>query len=163
MSIPRLLALILGLSAIPGTPAAAQAALRANAGDTIPALFGEGVVSTGDNEFSTAMSRDGRTVYWTVSALNVFVIPFVILMATRTPSGWSTPRVAPFSGTGFSDADPAMSPDGRTIFFMSRRSVTGTAQRPDFDIWVFDNVTRTRGRAGDAVRGRLRACELASL
>ena len=146
MSIPRLLALILGLSAVPGTHVVAQAASRANAADTIPALFGEGVVSTGDNEFSTAMSRDGRTVYWTVSAPNVFVIPFVILMATRTPSGWSTPRVAPFSGTGFSDADPAMSPDGRTIFFMSRRPVTGTAQWPDFDIWVFDNATGTTER-----------------
>jgi Tol biopolymer transport system component len=146
MSIPRLLILILCLWVVPARYTAAQAGSRANAGDTIPALFGEGVVSTGDNEFSTALSRDGRTVYWTVSAPNVFVIPFVILTATRTPSGWSTPRVAPFSGTGFSDADPAMSPDGRTIFFMSRRPATGTVQRPDFDIWVFDNVTGTTGR-----------------
>jgi Tol biopolymer transport system component len=42
---------------------------------------------------------------------------------------------------GFSDADPAVSPDGRRIFFMSRRPATGTIQRPDFDIWVFDNTT----------------------
>ena len=88
----------------PVAGAPAQSATR----DTIPALFAEGVVSTGDNEFSTALSPDGRTVYWTVSAPNVFAFPFVILMATRTARGWSAPRVAPFSGTGFSDADPAI-------------------------------------------------------
>lgn len=123
---------------------------QASASDTIPALFAEGVVSTGDNEFSTAVSADGRTVYWTVSAPNVFAFPFVILMATRTARGsWSAPRVAPFSGTGFGDADPAISPDGRKIFFMSRRPVSGTAQRPDFDIWVFDNVSATTARVDE--------------
>jgi len=133
------------LSAAPVAAAAAQPAAR----DTIPALFAEGVVSTGDNEFSTALSPDGRTVYWTVSAPNVFVFPFVILSATRTARGWSAPRVAPFSGTGFSDADPAISPDGRKIFFMSRRPTTGTTQRPDFDIWVFDNVGATTTRVDE--------------
>jgi Tol biopolymer transport system component len=128
---------------------AAQAGLRPDARDTVPALFGEGVVSTGDNEFSTAISRDGRTVYWTVSAPNVFVFPFVILTATRAGQSWSTPRVAPFSGTGFSDADPAVSPDGRKVFFMSRRPAVGVAQRPDFDIWVFDNVTSATTRVDE--------------
>jgi dipeptidyl aminopeptidase/acylaminoacyl peptidase len=138
-------------------PHAAAQSLRAperQAADTIPALFAEGVVSTGDNEFSTAFSPNGRRVYWTVSAPNVFVIPFVILMANRTPQGWSTPRVARFSGSGFSDADPAVSPDGRKIFFMSRRPVTGTTQRADFDIWVFDVATSTTRRVDEVSTDR---------
>jgi Tol biopolymer transport system component len=138
--------LILGLIFTPTEHTAAQSARRASARDTIPMLFAEGIVSTGDNEFSTAVSPDGRTVYWTVSAPNVFVFPFVILTSTRTPNGWSTPRVAPFSGIGFSDADPAMSPDGRRIFFMSRRpavgALAGGQQRADFNIWVFDLTTK---------------------
>lgn len=138
-------AMILWLIFTPSEYAATQSPRRAPAPDTIPILFAEGIVSTGDNEFSTAVSHDGRTVYWTVSAPNVFVFPFVILTSMRTPHGWSTPRVAPFSGTGFSDADPAMSPDGRRVFFMSRRPTPGAEagrlQRADFDIWVFDLAT----------------------
>ena len=133
------------LVAVPATGASGQP----SAPDTTPALFAEGVVSTGDNEFSTALTPDGRTVYWTVSAPNVVVFPFVILSATRTARGWSGPRVAPFSGTGFSDADPAVSPDGRRVFFMSRRPVSGTAQRPDFDIWVYDVATALTTRVDE--------------
>src|SRR5918997_36425 len=146
MAIKQTIAFILGLMIMPVGNVASQSVSRTLARDTIPALFGEGIVSTGDNEFSTTTSPDGRTVYWTVSAPNVFVFPFVILTATRTASGWSTPRVAPFSGTGFSDADPAISPDGRRIFFMSRRPATGTAQRADFDIWVHDVAAGTTAR-----------------
>jgi Tol biopolymer transport system component len=150
----HVVASILGLMIVPVGNAVSQPAPRPVANDTIPVLFGEGIVSTGDNEFSTAMSPDGRTVYWTVSAPNVFVFPFVILTSTRTARGWSTPGVAPFSGTGFSDADPAMSPDGQKIFFMSRRPLrstpVGTTQRPDFDIWVFD-VSRRFTERVDAV------------
>ncbi len=139
--------LMLAATHFPALPA--QEAPRGRSRDTIPALFGEGVVSTGDNEFSTATSVDGRIVYWTVSAPNVFVFPFVILEATRTGRGWSTPRVAPFSGSGYSDADPAVSPDGRTIFFMSRRPSTGAVPRPDFDIWMFDVATSATTRVDE--------------
>jgi Tol biopolymer transport system component len=132
------------IAAVP--PMHAQTPARGTADDTIPVLFGEGVLSTGDNEFSIAFSRDNRTVYWTVSAPNVFVIPFVILMSTRDQRGWETPQVAPFSGTGFSDADPATSRDGTKIYFMSRRPADGSAQKPDFDIWVYEDATQRLAR-----------------
>jgi Tol biopolymer transport system component len=154
MTIKPAIASILGLMIMPTANVASQSASRTLARDTIPALFGEGIVSTGDNEFSTAMSPDGRTVYWTVSAPNVFVFPFVILASTQMSGKWSAPHVAPFSGTGFSDADPAISPDGWKIFFMSRRppnsAPAGAVQRPDFDIWVFDVSTKATERI-DAV------------
>lgn len=146
MPVRGLFTLIASFAALPIAQQAAQTGPSPKARDTIPALFAEGIVSTGDNEFSTAFSRDGKTVYWTVSAPNVFVFPFVILTAMRTAYGWSMPRVAPFSGTGFSDADPAVPPDGRKVFFMSRRPVTGTVQRPDFDIWAFDSISSTAMR-----------------
>ena len=150
MNVKHTIAPVLGLMIVAAADAPSQPASRTVARDTIPALFGEGILSTGDNEFSTAVSPDGSTIYWTISAPNVFVFPFVILMSTRTPRGWSAPRVAPFSGMGFSDADPAMSPDGRRIFFMSRRpssnAPTGSGQRPDFAIWVFNVSTRTTER-----------------
>jgi Tol biopolymer transport system component len=123
-----------------------SAQVSGEAPDTVPELFAEGVVSTGDNEFSTAVTPDGKAVFWTVSAPNVFQFPFVILMSTHGTKGWSAPRVAPFSGSGFSDADPAMSPDGKRIFFMSRRPASGTAQRTDFDIWVYEHRTHATRR-----------------
>jgi Tol biopolymer transport system component len=150
MNVQRMLGLVVSVTILPIVNVAAQSGVQPAVRDTIPMLFGEGIVSTGDNEFSTAMSPDGRTVYWTVSAPNVFLFPFAILEARRTSRGWSTPQVAAFSGTSFSDADPAMSPDGRKIFFMSRRPATGAIQRPDFDIWVYDIEGRTTERI-DAV------------
>lgn len=62
-------------------------------------MFGEGVVSTADNEFSTTFTPDARTVFWTVSAPSVFEYPFAIVMSRRENGAWGEPKVAPFSGT----------------------------------------------------------------
>ena len=53
MTVRYALILLALFFAAPATRAAAQASTR----DTVPALFAEGVVSTGDNEFSTAVTR----------------------------------------------------------------------------------------------------------
>lgn len=103
-----------------------------------PQLFAEGVVSTGDNEFSTTFTPDGQTVFWSISAPDRVNHPLVILMARRTGDAWSEPEVAPFSGGPFSDADPFVMPDGRRILFMSRRPLEGVEPQQGFDLWVVD-------------------------
>lgn len=59
---------------------------------------------------------------------------------------WTSPEVVPFSGR-FSDADPFVSPDGRRLYFVSRRPAdpAGTAEK-DWDIWF---VERDGSRWGE--------------
>jgi WD40-like Beta Propeller Repeat len=56
-----------------------------------------------------------------------------ILVSRCTGTGWSEPRPPVFAGDGV-EADPWFTPDGRTLYFISTRSVDGVKQ-DDLDIW----------------------------
>jgi hypothetical protein len=105
-----------------------------------PARFGPGVFSTEREEWRITFSPDGRTAYWAVSD-DFFPISRQATIVTSHFSGgaWSAPAVAPFSGV-YSDIDPRLSPDGRTLYWSSIRPVDG-APRTDIDLW---KVVRTR-------------------
>jgi Tol biopolymer transport system component len=96
-------------------------------------IFGEGVISRpGDHwESRLALSPDRRVALWTVGNPGT-----VILMAERRGDGWGEPKVVPFSGV-YEDNDPAFSPDGRTLYFTSKRPlVAGGPPRATFDLWM---------------------------
>ena len=59
-----------------------------------------------------------------------------IFVSRCTPSGWSEPKPPAFAGDGV-EADPFFTPDGRTLYFISTRSLDGHA-RKDLDIWRVD-------------------------
>lgn len=59
-----------------------------------------------------------------------------ILVSRCTGTGWSTPEPPAFAGDGV-EADPYFTPDGRTLYFISTRSVDGVKRR-DLDIWRVD-------------------------
>ncbi|HXQ34201.1 MAG TPA: hypothetical protein VN843_09325, partial [Anaerolineales bacterium] len=40
----------------------------------------------------------------------------------------------------YSDTDPFVSPDGKKLFFASRRPVEGTTPKADFDLWVVEKT-----------------------
>jgi len=103
-----LLATAVALSSL--TPAAA-------AGE----LFGPGVISTGLAETSSAFSPDGHTVYFMRSDFSEK--DDTILVSHLNGKQWSVPDVAPFSGQ-WHDSEPAMSPDGKRLYFVSNRPVT---------------------------------------
>jgi hypothetical protein len=126
--------------------AAAAAVAPAPAGSSEPELFGEGVISTPDDELGITFTRDGDTAYFTKRTPTTNTPPrLVICVAHRTGGRWSEPRVASFSGR-FDDFSPAISPDGSKLFFSSDRPAPGraaTAASPaDVDLWVME-------RAGD--------------
>lgn len=106
--------------------------------NTEPQLFAEGVVSTGDNEFSISFTPDGEMVFWSISAPDRIKHPLVILMARRDGDAWGMPEVASFSGGLFSDADPFVVPDGKALIYMSRRPVSGDTPMERFDLWVVE-------------------------
>ena len=59
-----------------------------------------------------------------------------ILVSRCTEAGWSTPQPPAFAGDGV-EADPYFTPDGRSLYFISTRSVDGV-KRTDLDIWRAD-------------------------
>ena len=101
-----------------------------------PRLFGEGVISTGDDEFGGSFTPDGDTIYFSRSAPHSY--RYTMLESHRVNGRWSTPAVLPFSGR-YSDSDPMLSPDGRRMFWSSDRpTASGTAH--DYDIWMVERT-----------------------
>jgi hypothetical protein len=81
-----------------------------------PAIFAPGAISGPAGVDCLTFSPDGATVFFDQQAgWNGF-----IMEAHRVGGGWSTPRIAPFSGQWL-DHDPAMAPDGSFLVFTSNR------------------------------------------
>jgi Tol biopolymer transport system component len=135
-------AAVLGL----GVVAAVVATRGAAAGVSQPELFGEGVISTPDDELGITFTQDGRTAYFTKRTPTTNTPPRLVICVThRVGGGWSEPEVAPFSGR-FNDFSPTISPDGARMFFSSDRSVPGrtaaAGEPPDVDLWVMEATGR---------------------
>jgi Tol biopolymer transport system component len=58
---------------------------------------------------------------------------------------WLAPAVLPFSGQ-YNDADPALSPDGKILYFASSRPLSAGAQEKDWDIWAVDRTASGWGQ-----------------
>jgi hypothetical protein len=83
-------------------------------------LIGPGTVSTGLQETSVAMTRDGDTLYFMRSDFGEK--DDTILVSHRRNGHWGKPEVASFSGQ-WHDSEPALSPDGKRLYFVSNRPV----------------------------------------
>jgi len=124
MSIVASLSLLVSLSA---APAASQA----------PRVFAPDVVSSANEEFGAAFMPDGNTVFFNRADPTRFT--FQLIMVSHFRGGrWTKPEVASFSGR-WRDIDPALSPDGRRLFFASNRPLKdGEPVRKDFDVWMVE-------------------------
>jgi len=114
-----------------------------------PEIFAPGIVSTGMYTRDLAMTPDGGEIYF-----GVMTGGFSVIMGTKLIDGaWTEPEVAPFSGDPrFFDIEPAISPDGSRIFFLSTRLPEGrepTAEEirawTNEDIWVADRTAEGWG------------------
>jgi hypothetical protein len=81
-------------------------------------LIGPGTVSTGLQETSVAMTPDGETLYFMRSDFGEK--DDTILVSHRQDGHWTKPEVASFSGQ-WHDSEPALSPDGKRLYFVSNR------------------------------------------
>jgi hypothetical protein len=111
-----------------------------------PEVFAPWEISTSENELNAAFTASGDTLYFTRAAGDGGRFG-TILESRRTPTGWSIPEVAPFSGQ-YSDYDPFLAPDGRRLFFVSNRPAPG-AGTGGYDIWY---VERGAGGWSEAVQ-----------
>lgn len=97
-----------------------------------PEIFAPGTVSTEGSELNAVISPDGNEFYFCRYGPSS---PTRIMIIKRENGRWSKPRVAPFSGTAFSDVDPSISTDGNTMFFGSTRP-NGKPDSKGCDIWT---------------------------
>ena len=111
--------------------------------DSLPELFAPGVVSTGMFTRDVAMTPDGKEIYFCVAIGNY---TYSTILFTKEVNGkWTSPEIVPFSGgPGVADFEPALSPDGSKLYFLSSRP-DGDEPAGDQDIWV---VERTEGGWG---------------
>jgi len=105
-----------------------------------PAIFGEGIISTGDYESHPAFTPDAKTIYFLKDTPDFSF--WTIVVSTFKDGRWGTLEVAPFSGR-YSDADPFITADGSKFFFISNRPVDGHMdgkQKGDLDIWMMERT-----------------------
>lgn len=101
-------------------------------------LLAEGIISTSINERDFALSPDGNEIYFTISTpQSIFQ---TIVFSKREKGIWTKPEVVSFAGK-FSDLEPALSADGKKLYFASNRPLTGN-QPKDFDIWVTERTSK---------------------
>ena len=81
-------------------------------------IVGPGVISTGLQETSAAITADGNTLYFMRSDFSEK--DDTILVSHRNGKQWSVPEVASFSGQ-WHDSEPTLSPDGKRLYFVSNR------------------------------------------
>ena len=98
--------------------------------------FAPGFISTPENELNGLFSPDGKEFFYSIDAPRG---EFAVILISRQDAegNWSEPEIAPFSGH-YSDVDPLMSPDGKRIFFCSKRPRPGNEEPRDADIWYVD-------------------------
>jgi hypothetical protein len=97
-------------------------------------VFAPGIVSTAASEINSAWSPEGDALYYTAWTPETGTrIMEVRLYEDR----WTAPEVSPFS-LGFGEVDPALSFDGKSLFFSSKRPRPGEgpAGPAGFDLWV---------------------------
>jgi Tol biopolymer transport system component len=122
--IVRLVPLGVAVLLLAGTPGAAG-----------PELYGAGLFSTGEWDFFMAFSPDQQFVLF--CRANADFSAYDIYETRRDRAGhWSAP-VKPTFAARWSNADPHISPDGRTVFFISNRPGPGdSVPSTTYDIWT---------------------------
>lgn len=100
-----------------------------------PAVFAQGVVSTGMNELNSVFSPDGTEFYFSIAAGPMH---WVMMASSLRDGAWSKPEAVTFTGP-YSAVDMAFSPDGNRLYFCSNRPLSGTGEPSEtVDIWYVE-------------------------
>jgi len=105
-----------------------------------PQPFAPGIVATG-HEFTVTFTPDGREVYFTRGTEQPRSTH--VMHSVQRDGVWQPAEAAPFSGDAWYDLDPALSPDGTRLYFISTRprpNAKTAPATPDMDIWYADRT-----------------------
>ncbi|MFC2158339.1 hypothetical protein ACFLT9_10930 [Acidobacteriota bacterium] len=101
-----------------------------------PEVFAPGIISHGFHEHNLTISPDGDEMFFVTASSDYK--HYVIINVRRINNVWSEPEIAHFSGK-YSDMGPRFSPDGKKIFFCSKRPVPGSIEEnTNYDLWMID-------------------------
>jgi hypothetical protein len=107
------------------------------------------------NEYNLSVSEDSRTMTFARSEGDFARAR--IFVAERSGARWSRPRPIDFSDPRWRDSDPWLTPDGRTMYFVSDRPTPARPDKRDLDIWRSerrDGRWQAPEHLGDVVNGR---------
>ena len=90
-----------------------------------PELFAPGILSHGFHERHLTLSPDGTEMYFSMTDDN-YILHRIVGLKLRNGT-WSSPKLVSFS-SDFSDMSPFISPNGKRLYFNSKRPVN-----PDVD------------------------------
>jgi Tol biopolymer transport system component len=102
-----------------------------------PQIFAKDIISTG-HEFSLTFTPDGKDAYFTRSFPDKKVNH---VMHSQFRGGqWQTATPISFSSDQWSDLDPALSPNGKRLLFISTRPAQDAQDKTvkNMDIWYSD-------------------------
>ncbi len=86
-----------------------------------------------------AISPNGDEIYFTVDDIKS-KIALISYIKKVNNNEWSKPKAALFSGK-YRDLEPAFSPDGKRLYFVSNRPINKDSISPkDYDIWYVDKI-----------------------
>jgi len=106
---------------------------------TKPEVFAPGIISTGLYTRDIAITKDLSEIYFCISD----AAATAILVTKLVDNKWTEPAIAPFSGKGFFDYEPHISPDGTKFFFLSNRPPMGKEPRAGWfyqKIWMMNKT-----------------------
>lgn len=107
-------------------------------------LVGDGTISReGEKVYGTAYTPEGDTLFFHTT--NRGDGESGIAMVTRTDTGWTSPRPAPFDLERYDEGAPSITPDGAYIVFGSDRPSASASTAPPLDADEFYRVTRASG------------------
>jgi hypothetical protein len=104
-----------------------------------PEIFAPGIISSGLYTRDMAISKAGDEIYFCIADGGWSMI----FVARLLNNHWTEPAIASFSGKGFLDFEPHISPDGDHFFFLSNRPPPGLEARKG---WAYQHIwmmTRT--------------------
>jgi hypothetical protein len=97
-------------------------------------VFAPGLVSTeGVTEFGSVFSKDGTEFFYAAEPGGVAQIRYMKLVNGK----WTAPKTI-ISHESYGYNDPFLSPDEKKLFFISTRSINGTGDKKDYDIWFMN-------------------------
>jgi Tol biopolymer transport system component len=105
-----------------------------------PEIFAPGIISDQYGNRDIAISPNTDELFYTLQYSRGLIS--TILYSQRINGKWTTPEVASFSGL-YNDLEPAFSPDGSKLYFVSNRPLDQTGNKKDYDIWY---VTKENGK-----------------